>query len=410
MLMIRAFHNSLDLQLVHDNIWKRFGIGIAGVKNILFVFRIEAELFQIVLSVEKCDDKITLVDTVKAPFADEMLARISSVIDPEKIDYIISNHAEPDHSGALPAAVAAIKPEKIFASTAGAKTLTAYYGDLGFTSVKTGDAVELGKGRCSFVDTKMLHWPDSMITYYDRDKLLFSQDAFGMHLAGSHLWADMYDKSILEHEVRKYFANILNPYSEKVIALLDSLPGLGLDISVIAPDHGPLWRQELSRIIDLYRDCALQRFRPKALVAYVTMWNATKVCAEALADGIRSKGVEVELADLNVNDRSNIMTKIATSGIVALGAPTMNNQVFPAMADVLNYIKGLRIRNKLGFAFGSCGWSGEGAKQIAAAFEEMKIEQPFPMKQVKYMPAEADLQEFFNTGAALAEQLLEKIN
>jgi flavorubredoxin len=118
----------------------------------------------------------------------------------------------------------------------------------------------------------------------------------------------------------------------------------------------------------------------------------------------------VELADLNVNDRSNIMTKIATSGIVALGAPTMNNQVFPAMADVLNYIKGLRIRNKLGFAFGSCGWSGEGAKQIAAAFEEMKIEQPFPMKQVKYMPAEADLQEFFNTGAALAEQLLEKIN
>ena len=179
---------------------------------------------------------------------------------------------------------------------------------------------------------------------------------------------------------------------------------------MIAPDHGPLWRQELSRIIDLYRDCALQRFRPKALVAYVTRWNATKVCAEALADGIRSKGVEVELADLNVNDRSNIMTKIATSGIVALGAPTMNNQVFPAMADVLNYIKGLRIRNKLGFAFGSCGWSGEGAKQIAAAFEEMKIEQPFPMKQVKYMPAEADLQEFFNTGAALAEQLLEKIN
>ena len=355
------------------------------------------------------DEKVTLIDTVKAPFADEMLARISSVIDPEKIDCIISNHAEPDHSGALPAAVAAIKPEKIFCSAAGAKTLTAYYGDLGYTPVKTGDTIDLGKGKCAFVDTKMLHWPDSMVTWYDRDKVLFSQDAFGMHLAGSYLWADMYDWSVLEQEVRKYFANILNLYSEKVIALLDSLPGLGLDFRIIAPDHGPLWRKDHEKIVALYRDCAEQNPRPKALVVYATMWNATKCCAEAFADGVRSKGVEVELADLNVCDRSDIMTKASLSGIIALGAPTMNNQVFPLMADVLNYLKGLRIKNKLGFAFGSCGWSGEGAKQIAAAFEEMKIEQPCPMKQVKYMPTEADLQEFFNTGAALAEQLLEKI-
>ena len=355
------------------------------------------------------DDKVTLVDTVKAPFADEMLARIASVIEPEKIDYIISNHAEPDHSSALPAAVAAIKPEKIFTSVAGAKTLTAYYGDLGYTAVKTGDSIELGKGKCAFVDTKMLHWPDSMVTYYDRDKVLFSQDAFGMHLAGSYLWADMYDKSILEAEVRKYFANILNLYSEKVIALLDSLPGLGLDISIIAPDHGPLWRQEHNWIIDLYRNCAEQSPRAKALVVYSTMWNATKCCAEAFADGVRSKGVEVELADLNANDRSNIATKAATAGILACGAPTMNNQVFPAMADTLNYLKGLRFKNKLAFAFGSCGWSGEGAKQIAACFDEMKLEQPLPLKQVKYMPSESDLQEFFTAGATLAEQLLEKI-
>ena len=355
------------------------------------------------------DEKVTLIDTVKAPFADEMLARISSVIDPEKIDCIISNHAEPDHSGALPAAVAAIKPEKIFCSAAGAKTLTAYYGDLGYTPVKTGDTIDLGKGKCAFVDTKMLHWPDSMVTWYDRDKVLFSQDAFGMHLAGSYLWADMYDWSVLEQEVRKYFANILNLYSEKVIALLDSLPGLGLDFRIIAPDHGPLWRKDHEKIVALYRDCAEQNPRPKALVAYATMWNATKCCAEAFADGVRSQGVEVELADLNVCDRSDIMTRASLSGIIALGAPTMNNQVFPLMTDVLNYLKGLRIKNKLGFAFGSCGWSGEGAKQIAAAFEEMKIEQPCPMKQVKYMPTEADLQEFFNTGAALAEQLLEKI-
>lgn len=356
------------------------------------------------------DEKVTLVDTVKAPFADEMLARIASVIDPEKIDYIISNHAEPDHSSALPAAVAAIRPEKIFTSVAGAKTLTAYYGDLGYTPVKTGDSVELGQGKCTFVDTKMLHWPDSMVTFYDRDKVLFSQDAFGMHLAGSSLWADQYDKSVLEQEVRKYFANILNLYSEKVLGLLDSLPGLNLDFQIIAPDHGPLWRQELEWIAELYRNCALQLPRPKALVAFTTMWNSTKCCAEAFADGVRSKGVEVEMADLQVCDRSDIATKASTAGILAFGAPTMNNQVYPAMADVLNYIKGLRFRNKIAFAFGSCGWSGEGAKQISAVFEEMKLEQPLPLKQVKYMPTQNELQEFFDAGVTLAEELLAKIN
>ena len=354
------------------------------------------------------DDKVTLVDTVKAPFAEEMLARIRSVIDPGKIDYIISNHAEPDHSGALPAAVAAIRPEKIFTSVAGAKTLSAYYGDLGFTPVKTGDAVELGQGRCAFVDTKMLHWPDSMVTFYDRDKVLFSQDAFGMHLAGSFLWADQYEERILEEEVRKYFANILNLYSEKVIALLDSLPGLDLGFRIIAPDHGPVWRKDLEKIVAMYRKCAEQKPEPRAVVVYCTMWGSTKICAEAFADGVRSAGVEVETADLLVNERSSIMSKVARAGLIAFGAPTMNNQVYPAMADVMNYVKGLRIKNKLAFAFGSCGWSGEGAKQIAALFDELKLEQPLPFKQVKYMPQSSDLEEFFKAGVSLAEQLLEK--
>ena len=154
------------------------------------------------------DEKITLVDTVKAPFADDLLARIASVVDPEKIDYVISNHSEPDHSGALPRILEAVKPEKLFASVAGAKTLKAYYG-IDATVVKTGDSISLGKGNVAFVDTKMLHWPDSMVSYYDLDKALFSQDAFGMHLATSKLWGDKCDRSVLDHEARKYFANII---------------------------------------------------------------------------------------------------------------------------------------------------------------------------------------------------------
>lgn len=356
------------------------------------------------------DEKVTLIDTVKAPFFNEMLARIRSVIDPEKIDYIISNHAEPDHSGAIVSAIEAIHPEKVFASPLGEKALRAYYGaDLDLTVVKTGESVKLGKGTFSFIETKMLHWPDSMVTYLDTAKMLFSQDAFGMHLAGSKLWADEYPEFVLDYEGRKYFANILNVQSAKVLDLLNALPGLNLDIAVIAPDHGPLWRKNLGWILDLYRDCAEQKPAPQALVAYSTMWHSTEKLANAIADGIRSTGVTVEVADLAVNDRSAIMTEVARSGALAFGAPTMNNQMFPAMADVLTYIKGLRPKNKLGLAFGSFGWSGEGAKQIAAELEAMNIPQPVPMFQVKYMPTEADLEKAFESGAALGRALLASV-
>ncbi len=356
------------------------------------------------------DEKVTLIDTVKAPFFNEMLARIRSVIDPEKIDYIISNHAEPDHSGAIVSAIEAIHPEKVFASPLGEKALRAYYGaDLDLTVVKTGESVKLGKGIFSFIETKMLHWPDSMVTYLDTAKMLFSQDAFGMHLAGSKLWADEYPEFVLDYEGRKYFANILNVQSAKVLDLLNALPGLNLDIAIIAPDHGPLWRKNLGWILDLYRDCAEQKPAPRALVAYSTMWHSTEKLANAIADGIRSTGVTVEVADLAVNDRSAIMTEVARSGALAFGAPTMNNQMFPAMADVLTYIKGLRPKNKLGLAFGSFGWSGEGAKQIAAELEAMNIPQPVPMFQVKYMPTEADLEKAFESGAALGRALLASV-
>lgn len=356
------------------------------------------------------DEKITLIDTVKAPFAGELLARVASVIDPSKIDYIISNHAEPDHSGSLPAVIDAVKPEKVFVSPLGEKALKAYYGDsLDLTVVKTGDSVNLGKSNVAFVETKMLHWPDSMVTYLDSEKLLFSQDAFGMHLAGSRLWADEYPEYVLDYEARKYFANILNVQAAKVLDLLNALPGLNLDIQVIAPDHGPLWRRNLNWILDLYRDAAEQKPRPRALVAYATMWHSTEKLANAIADGLRSTGVEVEVADLAVNDRSAVMTAVAQSGAIAFGAPTMNNQMFPAMADVLTYVKGLRPKNKLGLAFGSYGWSGEGGKQIAAELTAMGVEQPVELLQVKYMPTEADLEKARANGVALGEALLARV-
>ena len=355
------------------------------------------------------DDHVTLIDAVKAPFVSEMLERIRSVIDPEQVDFIISDHSEPDHSGGLRQLIDAVKPQQVFASTVGVKTLKAYYGeDLELTAVTPGSSLDLGQGKLHFADTKMLHWPDSMISYYDRDKVLFSQDAFGMHLAGSKLWADEYPAELLDYEARKYYANILNLQSPKVLTILDALPRLNWDIAAILPDHGPLWRRDLNSILQLYRELAENRMTPRATVVYSTMWHATEKMASALAEGIREAGIPVKVLDLAENDRSEVMTEVASSGLVAFGAPTMNNQMYPAMADVLCYLKGLKVRNKLAFAFGAYGWSGEGAKQIAAELTAMTLEQPCELFQVKYMPDAPALLQLRETGCRLGRELLER--
>ena len=392
---MKSFYNA---EKISDNVWW-VGAVDWSVRNFHGYLTERGTTYNAFLII---DEKVTLVDTVKAGFFNEMMERISTVIDPEKIDYIISNHAEPDHSGVLTDAIAAIKPEKVFASAMGAKTLKAYYGlDVDVASAP----LSLGQGTLSFVETKMLHWPDSMISFYDRDGVLFSQDAFGQHLAGSKLWADEYDCSILGHEMSKYYANIINAQSSKILALLDSLPGLNLDIKAIAPDHGPLFRKDFDKVFAAYRRYAEQKPQKRAAVVFCTMWHATEKLARAFADGVRYAGVEVEMIDLAASERSAVMTAVAKSGLIAFGAPTMNNQVFPAMADVLTYVKGLKPVNKIGFAFGSCGWSGEGAKQITAELEAMKFDLPIPFIQSKYMPTDEELNRAFAAGETLAEKL-----
>ncbi len=392
---MKSFYNA---EKISDNVWW-VGAVDWSVRNFHGYLTERGTTYNAFLII---DEKITLIDTVKQGFFAEMMERISTVIDPEKIDYIISNHAEPDHSGALPEAIAAIKPEKVFASMMGAKTLKAYYGiDVEIAK----EPISLGQGNLSFVETKMLHWPDSMISFYDRDGVLFSQDAFGQHLAGSKLWADEYDQSILEYEMIKYYANIINAQSAKVLALLDSLPSLELPVKLIAPDHGPLFRKDFDKVFSAYRRYAEQKPQKRAAVVFCTMWHATEKLARAFADGVRYAGVEVEMIDLAASERSAVMTAVARSGLIAFGAPTMNNQVFPAMADVLTYVKGLKPVNKIGFAFGSCGWSGEGAKQITAELEAMKVELPIPFIQSKYNPTQDELNKAFAAGETLAEKL-----
>lgn len=356
------------------------------------------------------DEKITLIDTVKAPFKDQLLARIRSVVDPERIDYIISNHAEPDHSGCLEQIIQEVKPEKVFASVTGKKTLEQHF-ELGFelTPVKTGDEISLGANRIKFVETKMLHWPDSMISYLTGEKILFSQDAFGMHLAGSSLFADQYEEDVLYWEAEKYYANILLPYSGKVKQLLDAMPSFNLDIQLISPDHGPIWRRDLNKIIGWYSRWAEQPLTRKAIVIYDTMWNSTEKMAYAIGDGLRDVGVNVEIIRIGAKDRSYVATEVLDAGAIIVGSPTLNNNLFPTMADVLTYLQGLRPHNRIGAAFGSFGWSGEAVAQLENYLNAMNVEIVAESIKQKYVPKEADLEKCYQMGRRVGEALIERL-
>ena len=358
------------------------------------------------------DEKITLIDTVKAPFFAEMRERIASVIDPEKIDYIVSNHAEMDHSGSLDRAMKEFKAEKLFCSMQGEKALAAHFHDKlpAMEVVKTGDAITLGKNSLAFVETKMLHWPDSMVCYLTGEKVLFSQDAFGMHLAGSERFADEYSDSLLYEEAKKYFANILLLQSAKIIDLLNNLPGLNLDIDFVAPDHGPIWRNgDHGKILALYREFAEQKPEKRAVVLFDSMWHSTEAMANAIAEGLIQSGIPAELISLHSCERSEAITRIMGTGVLAVGTPTINNNMYPSLGDMLTYMRGLKPKITVGGAFGSFGWSGEGAKQVAEALSNMNIEQPAAPLAVKYVPDSEALAKCVEYGKMLAEALKAKL-
>ena len=351
-------------------------------------------------------DKVTLVDTVKAPFREELLARISSVIDPGKIDYIISNHAEMDHSGCLPEMIETVKPEKVFASPMGVKALGDHFHlNLDITEVKDGDKIDLGGRTITFLETRMLHWPDSMVSYLHEEKLLFSQDGFGMHLASSERFDDELPLPLLEHEAKKYFANILLPFSRQALKVLDRLGEAKLEFDIVAPDHGPIWRKNQSRILELYRTWAEQKRGAKAVIVYDTMWGSTEKMAKAIADGLTAGGTSVRVMKLRAAHRSDIATEMLDAGALIVGSPTINNNIFPTVADLFVYLKGLKPIGLIGAAFGSYGWSGESVKQVEELLSGMKVEIAAEAHRVKYVPTGEMLATCRKLGEAIAEKL-----
>ncbi|NQT53440.1 FprA family A-type flavoprotein [bacterium] len=351
-------------------------------------------------------DKVTLIDTVKAPFFGEMLARIASVIDPQKIDYIVSNHTEMDHSGALPNTIQVVKPEKVFASVMGAKGLPQHFGKgLDLTPVKDGETLSLGNRTLAFLETRMLHWPDSMFSYLQEESLLFSQDAFGMHLASTERFADQIARDVLDYEAGKYYANILMPLSKFVARLLERVGGLGLQPAIVAPDHGPVWRKDIGHIVEAYGRWARQEPTRKVVVSYDTMWQSTGLMARTIAQGVADVGAEVKVMPLRAAHRSDVATELLEAGALIVGSPTINNGLFPTVADLLCYLKGLKPANLVGAAFGSYGWSGEAFKEVARVLEDMNVEPVGEPLGVRYVPDDAALEQCRALGAAVAERV-----
>ncbi|MFO7674997.1 MAG: flavodoxin domain-containing protein [bacterium] len=351
-------------------------------------------------------DKVTLIDTVKGPFREEMVARIASVVDPSRIDFIVSNHSEMDHSGSLPEIIAAVKPERVFASKMGVKALKAHFGLDGIEAVGTGDKLSLGNLELLFLETRMLHWPDSMASWLATDRLLFSQDGFGMHLASNRLFADELDPAVLQQEAAKYYANILLPFSTLVTKLLATLGELKLDIGYLCPDHGPVWRRGFD-VLGWYARWAAGRPARKAVIAYATMWGSTASMARAIADGISGAEVDVKVMPLGPAHRSDVMTELLEAGALLVGSPTINNQMFPTMADFLCYARGLRRANLLGQTFGSYGWSGEACRAMGVELAAMNVESVGEPVRTVYVPDATAFARCRELGAEVGRRLRE---
>ncbi len=356
------------------------------------------------------DEKVTLIDTVKAPFVPELMSRISKLIDPGKIDQVISNHAEFDHASGLPQVMALIGADKpVYASKMGEKALKAQLrgSNLNIKTVASGDTLSLGKNSLKFLETRMVHWPDSMFSFMPELGILFSQDAFGMHLCTSRRFDDEVSHSVWCYEALKYFANILTPYTTPIAKLLNEVVSSGLldQVKIICPDHGIIWRSNLMEIVNLYAKWVKQEPTRKAVVVYDSMWKTTEKMAIELSDALSAQNILVKNMSMKYNHRSDVVTELYNAGAVLVGSPTINNDIYPTIAEVLCYMRGLKFQNKVAGAFGSYGWSGEAPKIIQAALTEMKYHLPAAEVRYQWVPLEADLDPIKNLAKSVAAAL-----
>ena len=339
------------------------------------------------------DEKITLIDAVKKEFTSQLLEKIAQIVDPSKVDIVISNHTEMDHSGGLPAVMEVIGKDKpVYCSKMGFKNLSRHFPTgLNLREVADGEELNLGRRTLQFLETRMIHWPDSMFTYLKEDQILFSSDGFGQHYAGPERFDDEIDDAIMWH-AKKYFANILWPFAPLIQKLLDKIIKMELPIRMICPDHGIIWRKDPGKIINAYVEWCKQEPQDTALVIYDTMWHSTETMAEQIVAGLWEVGVKAQPMHARSVHRSDIVTAAFDTKALIVGSPTLNNGIFPTLADVLTYLKGLKPKNKMGATFGSYGWSGEAPKMVHELLSEMDVKMVAEPLRVQFVPEQESLE------------------
>ena len=359
------------------------------------------------------DEKNVLFDTVDDKHCDELIRRISEIMDPTEIDYIVCNHLEKDHAGCLEKMVELCKPEKIFCSTIGEKFMRAQFNTENWPiqTVKDLEQLNIGKRNITFLETRMLHWPDSMVSYLQEDKVLISNDIFGQNVATSRRFVDEYERPFLLQAIKDYYYNIILPYSPLVLKLIERIKTLGLEFDVIAPDHGLILRtqDDINFFINSYQECAEQKPKLQAVIAYESLWGATEKMAQAIGDGLSSVGVPYLIIDAQTNHCSSIMNALADSGALVLGSSTRNNMPLVSMISLVAHIKGLKPKNLVGASFGSHGWSGEAPKMLTEELTSMGVEIAAEPVRAFFGPNDAEIAECVELGKKVGEALKAKI-
>ena len=359
------------------------------------------------------DKQITLVDTVKHDFSDYMIENIRSLVDPSKIENVVINHIENDHATSLDRIMGLAPKATIYISERGKKGLDRFFdtSKWAIKLVKSGDTISTGTKTIQFLETPMLHWPDSMVSYIKEDKLLISQDAFGQHLASSARfddeYCDQYSIVALEHAVRDYYANILMPFGQLIKAKLAEIEKLGIEIDMIAPDHGVIWRKDPGKIVKMYLDMANGKADLRIVIVYDTMWHSTEHMTVPLMEGIKAAGVDVNVIKLRSTPTSVAIKEFWESRAILVGTPTLNNIMFPSVAEFLTHLRGLRPKNRMAGAFGSYGWGGGAVREAYEELKKMGLEIIEPGVEVVYRPGPDDEKKCFEFGKQFAEKVIE---
>ena len=352
------------------------------------------------------DEKIALIDTAWLPFDKEFVSNLKKEIDLSKIDYVITLHGEVDHSGALVELMREIPNVPIYCTANGEKSIKGqYHQNWNFKIVKTGDKLNLGETTLTFIEAPMLHWPDTMFAYMDKENILFSSDGFGQHMASEHLYAHEVDQAELFEEALKYYANILAPFSMIANKKIKEILALNLPIDMICPSHGLIWKENPTQIVEKYLEWSSNYQENQITIIYDTMWNDTRKMAEAISEGIQNidKTVTVKLMNTAKDDKTDVLTEVFKSKMILVGSPTVNNGYLFSIAGILEMIKGMKLKNKKAVAFGSYGWSGEAVKLITEELKEAGFDVVNDGIKVMWTPDENITNELVKFGENLVK-------